>query len=253
MQRSVTASAPGLLMRVLISPFREVYAANQPCQCGRQHWQRSSWDLRRCVFRRAGARSWPNAPGPVGLDHSHHVIRDLLPNTTSTLDRLTELAYHELRVIAHRHLASRGEHRRGNATLETTALVHEAYLKLAGASPDTWHDEAHFRAVAAVAMRQILIDRARARATTKHGRGLTRVSLDDAAIAVHDEPDLLLAIDAAVIRLAEVSPRLARLVELRFYGGLSEAEVASELGVTVRTVQRDWTKARALIERVFDG
>jgi len=139
-----------------------------------------------------------------------------------------------------------------NGTLETTALVHEAYLKLANASPGSWRDEAHFRAVASVAMRQILVDRARARATAKHGAGLTRVSLDDAAIAVDDEPDLLLAIDAALVRLAELSPRLARLVELRFYGGLSEAEAAAELGVTVRTVQRDWTKARMLIERALD-
>lgn len=171
---------------------------------------------------------------------------------TSTLGGLTELAYHELRVIAHRHLTARGRHG-ANATLETTALVHEAYLKLANGSPSSWRDEAHFRAVASVAMRQILVDRARARATTRHGGGFTRVSLDDAAIAVDDQPDLLLAIDAALIRLAELSPRLARLVELRFYGGLSEADAASELEVTVRTVQRDWTKARMLVERMLDG
>jgi RNA polymerase sigma factor (TIGR02999 family) len=101
-------------------------------------------------------------------------------------------------------------------------------------------------------MRHILVDCARARATAKHGGGLTRVSLDDAAIAVDDEPDLLLAIDAALVRLAAVSTRLARLVELRFYGGLSEAEAAAELGLTVRTVQRDWTKARMLIELALD-
>jgi RNA polymerase sigma factor (TIGR02999 family) len=171
-------------------------------------------------------------------------------NTTSGLGELTELAYQELRAIAHRHLATRGASRHGDGTLDTTALVHDAYLKLARASSGAWRDETHFRAVASVAMRQVLIDRARARSTAKHGGGLTRVSLDDSAIAVSDEPDLLLAIDAALGRLAEVSPRLARLVELRFYGGLSEAEAASELGVTVRTVQRDWTKARVLIERM---
>lgn len=102
-------------------------------------------------------------------------------------------------------------------------------------------------------MRQILVDRARARATTKHGGGLTRVSLDETAIAVDDEPDMLLAIDASLTRLAELSPRLARLVELRFYGGLSEAEAATELGVTVRTVQRDWAKARMLLERLVES
>ncbi|HEY7233120.1 MAG TPA: ECF-type sigma factor [Gemmatimonadaceae bacterium] len=171
---------------------------------------------------------------------------------TSTLGGLTELAYSELRAIAHRHLAARGGRRDGNATLETTALVHEAYLKLAGTLPGTWRDEAHFRAVASVAMRQILVDRARARATVRHGGGLRRVSLSDTAIAVDDEPDLLLAIDAALVQLAALSPRLARLVELRFYGGLSESEAAADLGVTVRTVQRDWTKARMLITRALD-
>lgn len=179
--------------------------------------------------------------------------RELLPNTTSTLERLTELAYHELRTIAHRHLAARGGQRGGNGTLETTALVHEAYLKLAGAAPGVWRDETHFRAVASVAMRQILVDRARARATQKHGGGLTRVSLEHDAIAADDTPDMLLAIDTALQHLAGVSPRLARLVELRFYGGLSEADAANELGVTVRTVQRDWSKARMLLERALES
>jgi len=179
--------------------------------------------------------------------------REPLPNTTSTLDGLTELAYNELRTIAHRHLAARGGQRGGNGTLETTALVHEAYLKLAGAAPGTWRDETHFRAVASVAMRQILVDRARARATQKHGGGLTRVSLDHDAIAADDTPDMLLAIDAALQHLAGVSPRLARLVELRFYGGLSEGEAATELGVTVRTLQRDWSKARMLLESALES
>lgn len=131
--------------------------------------------------------------------------------------------------------------------------MHEAYLKLTNAAPGAWRDEGHFRAVASVAMRQILVDRARARATTKHGGGLTRVSLDDTAIAVDDDPDQLIAIEAALVRLDELSPRLARLVELRFYGGLSDAEAATELGVTLRTVQRDWTKARMLIERLLES
>jgi RNA polymerase sigma factor (TIGR02999 family) len=183
----------------------------------------------------------------------HHETRDFLPNTTSTLDGLVERAYDVLRTIAHRHLAARGGGRATHGTLDTTALVHEAYLKLASASPGAWRDEAHFRAVASVAMRQILVDRARARATHRHGGGLTRVSFDETAIAVDDEPDILLAIDTALDHLAEVSPRLARLVELRFYGGLSEAEAATELGVTVRTVQRDWAKARMLLERALQS
>jgi len=172
---------------------------------------------------------------------------------TRPLDGLVELAYHELRMIAHRHLAARG-HGGGGDTLQTTALVHEAYLKLAASGArGVWRDEAHFRAVASVAMRQILVDRARARATSKHGGGLTRVSLDADAISASDDPDMLLALDAALDRLATLSPRLAQLVELRFYGGLSDQEIAGELGVTARTVQRDWTKARMLLERVLES
>ena len=170
------------------------------------------------------------------------------PVSPTSLDRLTELAYQELRTIAHRHLSARGA---GDATIETTALVHEAYLRLAVASPKTWRDEAHFRASASVAMRHILVDRARSAATHKHGGGFTRVTLDDDAIASADEPDTLLAIDAALDRLAELAPRLARVVELRFYGGLSESDAAVELGVTARTVQRDWAKARMLLERML--
>src|SRR5205823_6789706 len=99
------------------------------------------------------------------------------------LDRLTELAYHELRTIAHRHLAAHG----GGASIETTALVHETYLRLATTMPRAWRDEAHFRASASVAMRHILIDRARAYATDKHGAGFTRVTLDGDAMASTDE------------------------------------------------------------------
>jgi RNA polymerase sigma factor (TIGR02999 family) len=167
---------------------------------------------------------------------------------SASLDQLTELAYHELRTIAHRHLAARGS---GGATLETTALVHEAYLKLAAGARDAWRDQAHFRASASVAMRHILVDRARARATHKHGGGFTRVTLDDQAIATADDPDTLLAIDGALDQLAALSARLARVVELRFYGGLTEEETATELGVNGRTVQRDWAKARMLLERML--
>ncbi len=163
-----------------------------------------------------------------------------------SLDALTELAYHELRSVAHRHLRARGG---GDAdgTLNTTALVHEAYLKLAAGAPGAWRDEVHFRAVASVAMRHILVDRARSRATERHGGTFLRVSLDEQAVASDDDPETLLAIDAACTQLAGTSPRLARLVELRFFAGLSESEVAAEMGLTVRTVQRDWVKARALL------
>ena len=163
------------------------------------------------------------------------------------VDQMMPLVYRELRRLAGGYL----RHQAPGLALQPTALVHEAYLKLANATPGVWRDQAHFRAVASVAMRHILVDRARARATQKHGAAFTPVSLDENALATDDEPDTLLAIDSALDRLAELSPRLARVVELRFYGGLSERETASELGVTARTVQRDWAKARMLLERML--
>ena len=174
--------------------------------------------------------------------------RDSIGSAPTRLNAAVATAYRELRSIAHRLLAARRPGASGNDTLETTALVHEAYLKLGANERTAWRDESHFRALAAVAMRQILVDRARTRAMPKHGGGLTRIDIDREAIAIADEPDILLAIDLALTRLAEISPRLARLVELRFFGGLSDGEVANELGITARTVQRDWLKARMLLE-----
>ena len=165
------------------------------------------------------------------------------------LTAMVEVAYHELKFIAHRHLAARGAGAHaGDASLETTALVHEAYLKLAASARVTWRDESHFRATASVVMRQILVDRARARASQKHGGNAVFVSFDESALAVADASETVLAIDAALTRLARVAPRLAQIVEMRFFGGMSDAEVASALGVNRRTVQRDWIKARALLE-----
>lgn len=172
-----------------------------------------------------------------------------VPSDARAVGRLAALAYEELRATAHRHLAAHGEGDGRGHTLDTTALVHEAYLKLATGTSTEWRDEAHFRAVASLAMRHILVDRARARAAVRHGGTYRRISLDDSAIADDGDPELLLAIDAALERLSHTSPRLGRLVELRFFGGLSEVEVALELGVTVRTIQRDWIKARALLEQ----
>ena len=159
------------------------------------------------------------------------------------------LVYHELRRIAHQRLSARGPRR----TLVTTALVHEAYLKLVDQSDANWRDRAHFLALASVAMRHILIDRARARATVRRGGAGKQVTLEDAAAMVDDRAELLLEIDDAIDRLAAVAPRLAQVVEYRFYGGLSETEVAEVLGVTLRTVQRDWTKARMLLRVALEG
>jgi len=168
-----------------------------------------------------------------------------------SLDALLPLVYEELRAIAHRHLAARNGDRAGGATLATTALVHEAYLKLAAGAPRTWGDRPHFLAVAAVAMRHILVDRARERVALKRGGARVRVTLEEDALAADAQPQALLEIDDALERLAALSPRLARVVELRFYGGMSEEEIAAALDVTARTVQRDWAKARMLLRRAL--
>jgi RNA polymerase sigma factor (TIGR02999 family) len=175
------------------------------------------------------------------------------PDDGRALDTLVPLVYRELRAIAHRQLGGALPAQGGSATLSPTALVHEAYLKLAGDPRRSWRDRTHFLALAAVAMRHILVDRARARAALKRGGGFAQVTLDEGALAGEDQPEALLALDAALEELATLAPRLARVVELRFYGGLSEAEIAEVLGVTTRTVQRDWAKARLLLRRALEG
>jgi RNA polymerase sigma factor (TIGR02999 family) len=173
-----------------------------------------------------------------------------LPDDGRALDALVPVVYRELRAIARRQLDAPGG-ARGTPTLSPTALVHEAYLKLAADPQRTWRDRPHFMALAAVAMRQILIDRARARATVKRGGGLAQITLDEGALAGEEQPEALLALDEALQRLADLAPRLGRVVELRFYGGLTEEEIAEVLGVTTRTVQRDWSKARMLLRRAL--
>jgi RNA polymerase sigma factor (TIGR02999 family) len=159
------------------------------------------------------------------------------------------VVYEQLRVIARHQRAMRG----AGGTLSTTGLVHEAYLKLVDQSRLAWRDRAHFFALASVAMRHVLVDRARARLMQKREGALQRVTLDDEQVAGDDQPGLLLDINDAVDRLAAVEPRLARVVECRFFGGLSEEETAEALGVTARTVQRDWAKARMLLRRAFSA
>jgi RNA polymerase sigma factor (TIGR02999 family) len=177
------------------------------------------------------------------------VLRELRSDTQTALDRVVALTYQELRAIAHRRLAARGP----GGTLSTTALVHEAYLKLVDQSRAGWQDRAHFLALASLAMRHVLVDRARERSTLKRGGARRHITLDDEALAVEDQPEALLQLTEALDRLATVEPRLARVVECRFFGGLTEEETAAALGVTTRTVQRDWVKARVLLRRVLES
>ena len=174
-------------------------------------------------------------------------LDDRRDGTQEPLDDLVAVLYKELRLIAHRHLSTR----RDGATLNTTALVNEAFLKLADQSHAGWNDRVHFLAIAAVAMRHILTDRAKARASLKRGGAVRHVTLDDALIEGDDQPDALLQVNDALDRLATIDARLARVVEYRFFGGLSNDEIATALGITERTVERDWVKARMLLREVL--
>jgi RNA polymerase sigma-70 factor, ECF subfamily len=173
-----------------------------------------------------------------------------------TLDRLLPDAYQELRKLAAAYL----RRERPGQTLQPTALVHEAYLRLARDKPGRWQNRAHFCAIAANAMRQILVERARARGALKRGGGQPRVTFVDGGVdgigaaAGGDGPAPidLLALDQALTRLAELDPRQARIVELRYFGGLSLEETADALDVAPATVKRDWSVARAFLARELD-
>lgn len=175
------------------------------------------------------------------------VLGDVRAASRESIDQLVPMLYSELRQIAHRHLTARG----GGATLNTTALVNEAYLKLVDQSRAEWSDRVHFLALAAVAMRHILIDRAKARMSLKRGGDRQLVTLDENTISVADAPDALLQITDALDRVALIDARLARIVEYRFFGGLSNEEIAAAVGVTERTVERDWIKARMLLREML--
>jgi RNA polymerase sigma factor (TIGR02999 family) len=154
------------------------------------------------------------------------------------------VAYDELRRLAHREL----RRRQPGQTLATTALVHEAFLKLVK-RPVAVEDQAHFFALAARAMRQILVDHARERCARKRFQGFRATSLDEAGIPVDAIAEDLIAIDRALSRLEILDERLAQVVEWRFFGGMTEDEIATSLNLTPRTVRRDWQKARAFLYR----
>ena len=170
------------------------------------------------------------------------------PDGLSSGDRLRELfetVYAELRRIAHRHL---GGERVGHS-LGTTGLVHEAYLELARLEHIEWPGRAYVLAAASQAMRRILIDYALARRTKKRGGGVAVVPLDDAVAMAVSRSDTLLALDEALDRLAALSPRSARVVECRFFGGMSIEETAEALAISPATVKREWGVARAYLNR----
>lgn len=168
------------------------------------------------------------------------LLVDLAGGNDAAANALFPLLYDELRGIAQRQLrAERGDH-----TLSPTALVHEAYLRLVDQTRAQWVNRAQFLAVAARAMRRILVDYARRVRADKRGGGWERLDLDDVQIPMTERAEALIALDDALARLALLNPRLTELVECRFFGGMTEEETALALGVTDRTVRRDWVKAK---------
>ncbi len=153
--------------------------------------------------------------------------------------------YKELRKLA----AARMQFERGNHTLQPTALVHEAYLRLADQPGSVWKDRSRILGLAAHAMRHILVDHARAHAAGKRGAGAVQITLDEGLSASNEDPVDILAIDEALKRLAEFDSRKAKVVELHFFAGLSFDEIAMALSVSARTIKRDWTIARAWLHQ----
>ena len=163
----------------------------------------------------------------------------------AALDSLVPLVEGELKRIARRCL----DREPPDASLQTTSLVNEAYVRLIDAQQVDWQDRAHFMAVCAQIMRRILVDHARARRTAKRGGGAHPVSLDEAAVPVQDRPKDVVAIDDALDALEKMDPRKGKVVELRFFGGLTVEETATALRVSPETVMRDWRLAKAWLLR----
>ncbi len=184
---------------------------------------------------------------------SPHEITGLLAawsgGDESALERLAPIVYDELHRLAHHYMS----HERPGHTLQTTALVNEAYLRLVNWREVQWQNRAHFFAVSAQMMRRILVDFARDRQYVKRGGGALRVSLDEAASFTEGLDTDLVALDEALNALAEVDPRKGQVVEMRFFGGLSVAEVAEVLKVSEETVIRDWRLAKLWLLRDLTG
>ena len=161
------------------------------------------------------------------------------------LNRLMPLVYDELHRLASRYL----RHERVGHTLQTTALVHEAYLKLVDQKKANWHNRVQFFAAAAKVMRHVLVDYARSRKAAKRGGDYCRLSLDEAAISSQDKDADLLVLNEALDNLAAIDPQQSRVVELRVFGGLTVEDTAEALGISARTVKREWSMAKAWLHR----
>jgi RNA polymerase sigma factor (TIGR02999 family) len=166
----------------------------------------------------------------------------------AAFDRMVPMVYERLRIIARGQLARAG---RRHQTLDTTALVQEAYLQLVDVQAVDWQDRAHFFAICARAMRRILVDYARHRQAAKRGGGVVDLTLQPDLVAADSQSELVLAIDRALDDLESFNERLARVVECRYFAGMTEEETAQALDTSLRTVQRDWMRARAWLAQAL--
>jgi RNA polymerase sigma factor (TIGR02999 family) len=184
----------------------------------------------------------PDDPGKVD-----ELLAAVNAGNRRAMSDLVAVIYPELKRIAHFQLA--GE--RPGHTLNTTAIVHEAYLRLASGR-EGWHDRRHFLRAAAAVMRHLLVDRARQRNAAKRGDGIAAVALEDQQLATDDDTVAVLALDDALRDLAAIDPRLEQVIECRYFAGLSVPDTAEALGMAVRTVERDWQRARAYLLRALE-
>ncbi|MBL8172895.1 MAG: sigma-70 family RNA polymerase sigma factor [Acidobacteria bacterium] len=187
----------------------------------------------------------PTTPSPAATEEITQLLLAWGQGDQAALEQLLPLVYEEMRQIAHHHM----RRQRPDHTLQTTALVNEAYLRLVDAQRVQWQNRVHFFALAAQAMRHILVDLARARGNQKRGGGATQVALEEALIVSAERGADVLALDEALQTLAKLNARQSQIVELRYFGGLSEEETAAVLQLSPRTVRRDWSLARAWLYR----
>jgi RNA polymerase sigma factor (TIGR02999 family) len=181
---------------------------------------------------------------PASGDVTRFLV-DLQNGRPDAASQLIPLVYEELHRLARHQM----RHERSDHTLQATALVHEAYLRLVNQPERTWQNRAHFIGVAAQVMRRILVDYARARRTAKREGMLQRVPLEEPLLFTEEQSEELVTLNEAIERLAQIDARQSRVVELRFFGGLTVDETAEALGMSAKTVKRDWSVARAWLHR----
>jgi RNA polymerase sigma-70 factor (ECF subfamily) len=188
---------------------------------------------------------------PVATESPSQLLERVSAGDAQAASRLMPLVYDELRRLAAGYL----RRERKGQTLQPTALVHEAYLRLIGPGDHPWAGRTHFLAIAALSMRQVLVDRARRRAAAKRGGDAQRLTLDDTILAARPAGDAidLVALDDALTRLEALDPLQARIVELRYFGGLTVEETAAAVELSPATVKRHWTLARAFLKKALDG